>query len=44
MNDNWLMLWEFPKDGDKASVKIVNTASGELYDGKEELFSFKYLY
>lgn len=44
MDDNWLMLWEFPKDGDKASVKIVNTASGELYDGKEELFSFKYLY
>lgn len=44
MNDNWLMLWEFPKDSDKASVKIVNTASGELYDGKEELFSFKYRY
>ncbi len=44
MDDNWLMLWEFPKDGVKASVKIVNTASGELYDGKEELFSFKYLY
>ena len=42
--DNWLMLWEFPKDSDYASVKIVNTVSGELYQGKEELFTFKYRY
>ena len=43
-DDNWLMLWEFPKECDYASVKIVNTASGELYKGEEELFTFKYRY
>ena len=42
--DNWLMMWEFPEEGDEANVFIVNTKTEELYDSKESLFTFKYRY
>lgn len=42
--DNWLMMWEFPNHGDDAIVSIVNTRTGELYDSKDALFTFKYKY
>ena len=42
--DNWLMIWEFPEDSDLATVSIVNTKTGYLYDSKEALFTFKYRY
>lgn len=40
--DNWLMMWEFPDDSNEAAVSIVNTRTGELYDSKQALFTFKY--
>ena len=42
--DNWLMVWEFPEDGDDAIISIVNTRTGLLFDSKESLFTFKYRY
>ena len=42
--DNWLMMWEFPADSDKANVSIVNAKTGQLYDSKKSLFTFKYKY
>ena len=42
--DNWLMMWEFPRDGDEAIVSIVNTRTGLLFDMNDELFKFKYRY
>ena len=40
--DNWLMLWEFPKENDFVNVSIVNTKSMKYYDGKSVLFKFEY--
>ena len=42
--DNWIMMWEFPADSDKANVSIVNAKTGQLYDSKKSLFTFKYKY
>lgn len=42
--DNWLMMWEFPKDSDEAVVSIVNTRTGLLYDSNNALFTFTYRY
>lgn len=40
--DNWLMLWEFPEEGDSASVFIYNTNTEKYYKDKKVLFKFKY--
>lgn len=40
--DNWLMLWEFPEEGDSASVFIYNTKTLKYYNDKKVLFKFKY--
>lgn len=42
--DNWLMMWEFPEKSDEAIVSIVNTRTGLLFGGNNELFKFKYRY
>lgn len=40
--DNWLMMWEFPKDSDDANVFIFNTKTGQFFENKEVLFTFRY--
>lgn len=42
--DNWLMMWEFPRNDAEAVVSIVNTKTGLLYESKDSLFTFKYKY
>lgn len=40
--DNWLMLWEFPKNIDSVNVSIINTKSLVYFEDKPILFKFKY--
>ena len=42
--DNWLMLWEFPNDGDSTSVSIVNTKTLNFFSDSKSLFKFRYRY
>lgn len=41
-NDNWLMLWEFPKESDSVNVKIINAGSLNYYNNNPVLLRFKY--
>lgn len=42
--ENWVMMWEFPVDSEDAVVSIVNARTGELFESKDTLFTFKYRY
>ena len=42
--DGWLMLWEFPAEGDMASVSIINTRRGNFYEDNRKLITFQYKY
>lgn len=40
--DNWLMLWEFPKDCNSVNFFIYNTKTEQYYNNQKVLFTFKY--
>lgn len=40
--DNWLMLWEFPQEGNFVNVSIINTRSLKYFKDKPILFNFRY--